>query len=323
MDPFGIALILFVSALFSGGLAAYAWRRRGTPGTGIVFFLMLGTTIAVFAYGMELLSTTLADKMIWVRIRYTGTALIYPMYLLFALWHTNKQKWLAAGRVALLLVLPVFSVIGLFTNSLHHLHYTWVGLDTNGPFPMIVKTYGPLYGFYVITSFGYVLLALAILGSNYLLTPSFFRRQTAALMIGKANVYSHIGNGTSLGLFAGELNVMTKVGNGTTLAALFGKANIVTHVGGGLTGVLALGKANIINSMVEKGVTVMVTTHFMDEAEYCDRIGLVYRGKLIAHGTPDDLKNQAADDEVPDPTMEQAFISLIHQWDKEHEHVSH
>lgn len=76
-----------------------------------------------------------------------------------------------------------------------------------------------------------------------------------------------------------------------------------------------------INSMVEKGVTVMVTTHFMDEAEYCDRIGLVYRGKLIAHGTPDDLKEQAADDEVPDPTMEQAFITLIHDWDKENAHA--
>ncbi|RWT64580.1 ABC transporter ATP-binding protein [Enterobacter cloacae] len=76
-----------------------------------------------------------------------------------------------------------------------------------------------------------------------------------------------------------------------------------------------------INSIVEKGVTVMVTTHFMDEAEYCDRIGLVYRGKLIAHGTPDDLKNQAADDEVPDPTMEQAFITLIHDWDKENAHA--
>lgn len=75
-----------------------------------------------------------------------------------------------------------------------------------------------------------------------------------------------------------------------------------------------------INSMVEKGVTVMVTTHFMDEAEYCDRIGLVYRGKLIASGTPDDLKRQAANDEQADPTMEQAFITLINQWDKEHEH---
>lgn len=73
-----------------------------------------------------------------------------------------------------------------------------------------------------------------------------------------------------------------------------------------------------INSMVEKGVTVMVTTHFMDEAEYCDRIGLVYRGKLIASGTPDDLKAKAADEETTDPTMEQAFITLIHDWDKEH-----
>lgn len=73
-----------------------------------------------------------------------------------------------------------------------------------------------------------------------------------------------------------------------------------------------------INSMVEKGVTVMVTTHFMDEAEYCDRIGLVYHGKLIASGTPDDLKAQAATREDDDPTMEQAFITLIHRWDKEH-----
>ncbi|PWW05024.1 ATP-binding cassette domain-containing protein [Mangrovibacter plantisponsor] len=74
-----------------------------------------------------------------------------------------------------------------------------------------------------------------------------------------------------------------------------------------------------INSMVERGVTVMVTTHFMDEAEYCDRIGLVYRGKLIASGSPDSLKASAANDEMADPTMEQAFIQLIHQWDKEHD----
>ncbi|HBI11714.1 MAG TPA: multidrug ABC transporter ATP-binding protein [Franconibacter pulveris] len=73
-----------------------------------------------------------------------------------------------------------------------------------------------------------------------------------------------------------------------------------------------------INSMVEKGVTVMVTTHFMDEAEYCDRIGLVYHGQLIAHGTPDSLKREAAQSEQEDPTMEQAFIRLIEQWDKEH-----
>ena len=66
-----------------------------------------------------------------------------------------------------------------------------------------------------------------------------------------------------------------------------------------------------INGVVEKGVTVMVTTHFMDEAEYCDRIGLVFRGKLIAAGEPDDLKQSAATAEQPEPTMEDAFIELI------------
>ncbi|WP_413729599.1 ATP-binding cassette domain-containing protein [Sodalis sp. RH22] len=72
-----------------------------------------------------------------------------------------------------------------------------------------------------------------------------------------------------------------------------------------------------INGMVEKGVTVMVTTHFMDEAEYCDRIGLVYHGKLIASGTPDELKQQTADQETPNPTMEQAFITLVQNVDKD------
>ncbi|TDB54048.1 ATP-binding cassette domain-containing protein [Photorhabdus luminescens] len=72
-----------------------------------------------------------------------------------------------------------------------------------------------------------------------------------------------------------------------------------------------------INGMVDKGVTVMVTTHFMDEAEYCDRIGLVFRGKLIAAGTPDDLKQLVATNENPDPSMEQAFIDLVINYDEE------
>ena len=72
-----------------------------------------------------------------------------------------------------------------------------------------------------------------------------------------------------------------------------------------------------INGMVDKGVTVMVTTHFMDEAEYCDRIGLVYHGKIIAAGTPDELKQQVATRDNPDPSMEDAFIELIMNYDKQ------
>lgn len=74
---------------------------------------------------------------------------------------------------------------------------------------------------------------------------------------------------------------------------------------------------NHINGIVEKGVTVMVTTHFMDEAEYCDRIALIYRGRAIAVGTPDELRQSVTDGGTPDPTMEDAFISLVRRSDRE------
>ncbi len=67
---------------------------------------------------------------------------------------------------------------------------------------------------------------------------------------------------------------------------------------------------NHINSMVEKGVTVMVTTHFMDEAEYCDRIALIYKGQAIKVGNTEEIKNDGE-------TMEDAFIRVINEYNKE------
>jgi ABC-2 type transport system ATP-binding protein len=75
-----------------------------------------------------------------------------------------------------------------------------------------------------------------------------------------------------------------------------------------------------INGLVEKGVTVLVTTHFMDEAEYCDRVTLIYRSEQIATGTPDELKAQAGKlASLDDPTMEDAFIALIEDFDRKRE----
>ncbi len=68
-----------------------------------------------------------------------------------------------------------------------------------------------------------------------------------------------------------------------------------------------------INGLVRRGVTVMVTTHFMDEAEYCDRVALLYRARLIALDSPDELKRRARTDENPEPTMEEAFIHLVEE----------
>ncbi|MFI5337306.1 MAG: ABC transporter ATP-binding protein [Opitutales bacterium] len=49
---------------------------------------------------------------------------------------------------------------------------------------------------------------------------------------------------------------------------------------------------DLIYSLSEQGVTVFVTTHYMEESEYCDRLGIIYRGELIALGTPRELKTE-------------------------------
>ena len=55
---------------------------------------------------------------------------------------------------------------------------------------------------------------------------------------------------------------------------------------------------DLIYELSGKGVTTFVTTHYMDEAEYCNRIGLIYRGELIAIGSPDTLKTEFMREEV-------------------------
>jgi ABC-2 type transport system ATP-binding protein len=78
-----------------------------------------------------------------------------------------------------------------------------------------------------------------------------------------------------------------------------------------------------INGLVEKGVAVLVTTHFMEEAEYCDRIALIYRARAIASGSPDELKAKAAKIGAPaDPTLEDAFIALLEASDRSEKQVA-
>ncbi len=66
-----------------------------------------------------------------------------------------------------------------------------------------------------------------------------------------------------------------------------------------------------INALAEQKVTVLVTTHFMEEAEYCDRVVIMDRGKVLAEGTPEEIKAARRTPQEPNPTMEDAFITLI------------
>ncbi len=67
---------------------------------------------------------------------------------------------------------------------------------------------------------------------------------------------------------------------------------------------------DLIYEMAGRGVTVFVTTHYMEEAEYCDRLGLIYRGELIATGTPMELKTLYMRDEVLEVACDRPFQAM-------------
>ena len=75
---------------------------------------------------------------------------------------------------------------------------------------------------------------------------------------------------------------------------------------------------DLIHNLSDDGVSVLVSTHYMDEAEYCHRIALINHGRLIALGTPHELKQRVLDSAVKDawqsgtePTLEDTFVTLV------------
>jgi ABC-2 type transport system ATP-binding protein len=67
---------------------------------------------------------------------------------------------------------------------------------------------------------------------------------------------------------------------------------------------------SLIYSMSRSGVTVFVTTHYMDEAEYCDRLALIYKGKIVAEGRPADLKERSMSRDVLEIEVDRALDAL-------------
>jgi ABC-2 type transport system ATP-binding protein len=147
-------------------------------------------------------------------------------------------------------------------------------------------------------------------------------RQNIGYMSQKFSLYNDLTVIENIRLFAGLYSVPSGILNdriewALSMANLKGQENLITGtLPGGWKQRLALGCAvlhrppiifldeptsgvdpitrrqfwELIHQMAEQGVTVFVTTHYMEEAEYCNRLALIFRGKIVALGTPSELK---------------------------------
>ena len=69
-----------------------------------------------------------------------------------------------------------------------------------------------------------------------------------------------------------------------------------------------------ISGLADQGVTVIVTTHFMEEAEYCDHMVIMVDGQVLATGTPADIRGHARGPEAKEPTMEDSFVAIVEEY---------
>jgi ABC-2 type transport system ATP-binding protein len=72
----------------------------------------------------------------------------------------------------------------------------------------------------------------------------------------------------------------------------------------------------LIYDMAKTGTTIFVTTHYMDEADYCDRLALIYRGKIIAEGTPRELRTHYMAYDVLEIEAE-PLVQAMHELEKQ------
>ncbi len=68
-----------------------------------------------------------------------------------------------------------------------------------------------------------------------------------------------------------------------------------------------------ITGLAEQGVTIIITTHFMQEAEYCDHVAIMDGGRVLAQGSPAEIRRRGQSSATPEPRMEDAFIAIVEQ----------
>jgi signal transduction histidine kinase len=172
-----------IAALAASGVALYAWSRRTRAGKLFALF-SLAAAVWSLAYALEILGANLPTKLAWARLAYVGISLAPPAWLFFSLYYTGRDRALTGRFIALLLLIPLITLLLAFTNELHGLVWASARLDNGGPFLALAVEHGPW--FWVFAIYGYIvnLLSVLLVLVTTFRAPRMFHGQAAVLLIG-------------------------------------------------------------------------------------------------------------------------------------------
>lgn len=177
------SIVLLVCSFVAIILATTIYKRGGQA---VQWFslMLLSNSIWSAAYGLELASDSLSQVKFFINIEYLGITSLPIGWFFFCLHFCGKEYWYKRTlNVTLLLLIPIITVLLVWTDHLHHLHYKSITLDTTGPFPMASIKTGIWYQ--IFTIYFYILL----IGGCFLILAKFrtsdkiYKRQNYTIVI--------------------------------------------------------------------------------------------------------------------------------------------
>ncbi len=167
-------------ALISVG---FALRMRETPGAKLLALLMSGVTVWCIGCVMEMLSNTISGKMLACQVQYLGIATTPLTWFLFIMQYLQRDSWLSRRWQLFLWLIPIATILMIWTNGLHHLMYADYTLDLNGLPPYWRITYGPWFWVHLSNSWLLVATALVLITLSVRQMAPFYRRQASILVM--------------------------------------------------------------------------------------------------------------------------------------------
>jgi PAS domain S-box-containing protein len=177
------AWILLASALVTAAVGFYAWRQRRVPGARPVAVISAIAAAWSLANALEMAGTDLPTKLFWANVQYACYGTLPLASLALALHYAGQGRWLTRRRLAGLAVVPIVTLVLVWTEPLDGLIRQGVYLDTAGPFPVIGKTYGPWFWVFAAYSYGLFLIAIYLLVQALRRASPLYRGQSLILLI--------------------------------------------------------------------------------------------------------------------------------------------
>ncbi len=178
------AVVLVLAASVLAGLGGYAWRRRTVPGASSFGLLMFAVAGYSLTYALELLGRDLPTKMLWIRVEYPFIVATPVLWLVFTLQYAGKGQWLSRRNTIFLSVVPLVTILAVWTNEVHHLYYSFTGIQEVGSWTLLHVEYAPWFWVHITFSYLCLLAGTLLVADAFFRATPLYRGQATVLLLG-------------------------------------------------------------------------------------------------------------------------------------------